>query len=121
MATHFVNQEQQGNYLACIMLLEDTSIGNLNVLNPATLSPNRPFMIETVMQVVAGFIGICVKNGQLDKAASLAQQVVEKMPTALRELHAAHRSVVEAYLFDTALGVAYAAAEADPKLLGDRA
>ncbi|KAF4713063.1 hypothetical protein FOZ63_000349 [Perkinsus olseni] len=121
MATHFVNQEQQGNYLACIMLLEDTSIGNLNVLNPATLSPNRPFMIETVMQVVAGFIGICVKNGQLDKAASLAQQVVEKMPTALRELHAAHRSVVEAYLFDTALGVAYAAAEVDPKLLGDRA
>ncbi|KAF4676293.1 hypothetical protein FOL47_006449 [Perkinsus chesapeaki] len=121
IATHFVNQEKQGNYLACIMLLEDTSIGNLNVFNPATLSPNQPFMTETVMQVIAGFIGICVKNEQLDKAASLVQQTIEKMPAALRDLHATHKSVVEAYIFDTALGVAFAAAKVDPKLLGDRA
>jgi hypothetical protein len=89
-----------------VKLLAVAVPGNLNVLEPANL-PNKPLLIETVFQMLVGYIGLCLKNQQVQNAIGLLMQVLEAMPLALRDLHAGHRTVMEAYLFDTALSVAY--------------
>merc|ERR1711988_918505 len=54
-----------------------------------------------------GYLGLSLKNQQAQNAVSLLLQVLEAMPQALRDLHPGHRTVMEAYLYDTALSVAY--------------
>jgi len=102
----YVDHEKAARYGACVKLLAVAVPGNLNVLEPANL-PNKPLLIETVFQMLVGYIGLCLKNQQVQNAIGLLMQVLEAMPLALRDLHAGHRTVMEAYLFDTALSVAY--------------
>eukprot|EP00392_Amoebophrya_sp_AT5.2_P014854 g15022.t1 len=71
------------------------------------LVANRPLLIETIFQLLVGYIGLCLKNSDSSAAARLCLQTLEAMQTALRDLHPAHRAVLEAYLYDTALSVAY--------------
>lgn len=103
----YVDFEKQGQYAACIKLLESATPGSLNVLSPATLVNNKPLLIETVLQLIVGYSGLCLKNQQGGVAVKLITQVLDNMSLALRDLHPGHRTVLEAYLFDTALSVCY--------------
>jgi hypothetical protein len=102
----YVDHEKSARYGACVKLLAVAVPGNLNVLEPANL-PNKPLLIETVFQMLVGYIGLSLKNQQVQNAVSLLLQILEAMPQALRDLNPGHRTVMEAYLFDTALSVAY--------------
>jgi hypothetical protein len=102
----YVDHEKSARYGACVKLLAVAVPGNLNVLEPANL-PNKPLLIETVFQMLVGYIGLSLKNQQVQNAVSLLLQILESMPQALRDLNPGHRTVMEAYLFDTALSVAY--------------
>mmetsp|Transcript_26996 Transcript_26996/g.67999 ORF Transcript_26996/g.67999 Transcript_26996/m.67999 type:complete len:2543 (+) Transcript_26996:172-7800(+) len=103
----YIEHEKQCHYAACIKLLETCVPGNLNVFQPTQLVANRPLLIETIFQLLVGYIGLCLKNSDSSAAARLCLQTLEAMQTALRDLHPAHRAVLEAYLYDTALSVAY--------------
>ncbi|CAD7972891.1 unnamed protein product [Amoebophrya sp. A120] len=103
----YIEHEKQCHYAACIKLLETCVPGNLNVFQPSQLVANRPLLIETIFQLLVGYIGLCLKNSDSAAAARLCLQTLEAMQTALRDLHPAHRAVLEAYLYDTALSVAY--------------
>jgi len=102
----YVDHEKAARYGACVKLLAVAVPGNLNVLEPANL-PNKPLLIETVFQMLVGYLGLSLKNQQVQNAVSLLLQILEAMPQALRDLHPGHRTVMEAYLYDTALSVAY--------------
>jgi hypothetical protein len=108
LVKHFTDHEKAGNFVACIKLLEATKIGNLNIFTPAELVPKQPFWVEMVVHLVVGYIGLSVKNKQTEKAASLVTQTISILPVALRDLHPVHRTVLMAYVYDTALGVAFA-------------
>lgn len=103
----YIDFEKQGQYAACIKLLESATPGSLNVLLPATLVTGKPLLIETVLQLIVGYSGLCLKNGQGSVAVKLITQVLDSMSLSLRDLHPGHRTVLEAYLFDTALSVCY--------------
>merc|ERR1719160_1860401 len=103
----YVEFEKEGQYPACIKLLESATPGSLNVLSPATLVNNKPLLVETVEQLVVGYTGLCLKNQQGQVAVKLITQVVDSMSAALRDMHPGHRTVLEAYLYDTALSVCY--------------
>merc|ERR1719326_2320832 len=103
----YVAFEKQGHYLACVKLLESATPGSLNVLQPNTLVSNKPLLVETVFQLLVGYVGLCLKNQQNSAAAKLIDQMLHAMGVALRDLHPAHRTVLEAYLYDTALSVCY--------------
>lgn len=103
----YVEHEKQGHYAACVKLLETCVPGNLNVFQPATLVPNKPLLVETIFQLLVGYIGLCLKNNDSSAASRLCMQTLEAMQTALRDLHPAHKAVLESYLYDTALSVAY--------------
>jgi len=102
-----VEHEKQGHYAACVKLLETCVPGNLNVFQPATLVANKPLLVETIFQLLVGYIGLCLKNNDSSAASRLCMQTLEAMQTALRDLHPAHKAVLESYLYDTALSVAY--------------
>jgi len=103
----YVEHEKQGHYAACIKLLESALPGSLNVFVPQTLVANKPLLIETVYQLLVGYVGLCLKNQQLGAASRLCVEMVATMGVALKDLHPAHRTVVEACLYDTALSVTY--------------
>jgi len=103
----YVDFEKQGQYAACIKLLESATPGSLNVLSPATLVNNKPLLVETVLQLIVGYSGLCLKNNQGPVAVKLITQVIDNMSLALRDLHPGHRMVLEAYLYDTALSICY--------------
>jgi len=103
----YIDFEKQGQYAACIKLLESATPGSLNVLSPATLVGGKPLLVETVLQLIVGYSGLCLKNGQGQVAVKLITQVLDNMSLALRDLHPGHRTVLEAYLFDTAMSVAF--------------
>jgi hypothetical protein len=103
----YISFEKQGQYAACIKLLESATPGSLNVLSPATLVQNKPLLIETVLQLIVGYSGLCLRNQQGPVAVKLITQVLDNMSLALRDLHPGHRTVLEAYLYDTALSVCY--------------
>jgi hypothetical protein len=103
----YVAFEKQGHYLACVKLLESATPGSLNVLQPNTLVSNKPLLVETVFQLLVGYVGLCLKNQQSSAAAKLIDQMLNAMSVALKDLHPAHRTVLEAYLYDTALSVCY--------------
>jgi hypothetical protein len=103
----YIGFEKQGVYAACIKLLESATPGSLNVLSPATLVQNKPLLVETVLQLIVGYSGLCLRNQQGQVAVKLITQVLDNMSLALRDLHPGHRTVLEAYLFDTALSVCY--------------
>jgi tetratricopeptide (TPR) repeat protein len=104
---NYVDFEKQGQYAACIKLLESATPGSLNVLQPTTLVNNKPLLVETVLQLIVGYSGLCLKNQQGPVAVKLITQVIDSMSLSLRDLHAGHRTVLEAYLYDTALSVCY--------------
>jgi len=103
----YVDFEKQGQYAACIKLLESATPGSLNVLSPATLVNNKPLLVETVLQLIVGYSGLCLKNNQGPVAVKLITQVIDNMSLALKDLHPGHRTVLEAYLYDTALSICY--------------
>mmetsp|Transcript_89113 Transcript_89113/g.195211 ORF Transcript_89113/g.195211 Transcript_89113/m.195211 type:complete len:1031 (+) Transcript_89113:136-3228(+) len=103
----YVDFEKQGQYAACVKLLESATPGSLNVLSPSTLVSNKPLLVETVFQLIVGYSGLCLKNNQGNVAVKLITQVLDSMSLALRDLHPGHRTVLEAYLYDTALSIAY--------------
>eukprot|EP00933_Yihiella_yeosuensis_P081880 TRINITY_DN95585_c0_g1_i1.p1 TRINITY_DN95585_c0_g1~~TRINITY_DN95585_c0_g1_i1.p1 ORF type:complete len:1064 (-),score=231.26 TRINITY_DN95585_c0_g1_i1:52-3243(-) len=103
----YIDFEKQGQYAACIKLLESATPGSLNVLAPATLLSGKPLLVETVLQLIVGYSGLCLKNGQGTVAVKLITQVLDTMSLSLRDLHPGHRTVLEAYLYDTALSVCY--------------
>jgi len=103
----YVAFEKQGHYLACVKLLESATPGSLNVLQPNTIVSNKPLLVETVFQLLVGYVGLCLKNQQSSAAAKLIDQILLAMGVALKDLHPAHRTVLEAYLYDTALSVCY--------------
>jgi len=103
----YVDFEKNGRYEACIKLLESATPGSLNVLSPATLVSNKPLLVETVLQLIVGYSGLCLKNQQGTIAVKLITQVIDNMSLALRDLHPGHRAVLEAYLYDTALSICY--------------
>merc|ERR1719464_1337463 len=103
----YIDFEKQGEYSSCIKLLESASPGSLNVLNPSTLINNKPLLLETVMQLIVGFAGLCLRNSQGSVAVRLITQVLDSMSLSLRDLHPGHRTVLEAYLYDTALSICY--------------
>jgi len=103
----YIDFEKQGQYAACIKLLESASPGSLNVLSPATLVNNKPLLVETVLQLIVGYSGLCLRNQQGQLAVKLVTQVIDQMSLSLRDLHPQHRTVLEAYLYDTALSVCY--------------
>jgi hypothetical protein len=103
----YIAFEKQGQYAACIKLLESATPGSLNVLSPATLVQNKPLLVETVLQLIVGYSGLCLRNQQGPVAVKLITQVLDNMSLALRDLHPGHRTVLEAYLYDTALSVCY--------------
>merc|ERR1719428_1423871 len=103
----YVAFEKQGHLLACVKLLESATPGSLNVLQPNQMVSNKPLLVETVFQLLVGYVGLCLKNQQSTAATKLIVQMLECMTVALRDLHPAHRTVLEAYLYDTALSVCY--------------
>jgi len=103
----YVAFEKLGHYLACVKLLESATPGSLNVLQPNTIVSNKPLLVETVFQLLVGYVGLCLKNQQSSAAAKLIDQMLHAMGVALKDLHPAHRTVLETYLFDTALSVCY--------------
>jgi len=103
----YIQFEKQGQYAACIKLLESATPGSLNVLSPSTLVQNKPLLVETVLQLIVGYSGLCLRNQQGPVAVKLITQVLDNMSLALRDLHPGHRCVLEAYLYDTALSVCY--------------
>jgi len=103
----YIDFEKQAQYAACIKLLESATPGSLNVLSPATLVNNKPLLVETVLQLIVGYSGLCLRNQQGSLAVKLITQVLDHMSLSLRDLHPAHRTVLEAYLYDTALSVCY--------------
>jgi hypothetical protein len=103
----YIAFEKQGQYAACIRLLESATPGSLNVLSPSTLVQNKPLLVETVLQLIVGYSGLCLRNQQGPVAVKLITQVLDNMSLALRDLHPGHRTVLEAYLYDTALSVCY--------------
>jgi len=103
----YISFEKQGQYAACIKLLEAATPGSLNVLSPATLVQNKPLLVETVLQLIVGYSGLCLRNQNGHVAVKLITQVLDNMSLALRDLHPGHRTVLEAYLYDTALSVCY--------------
>lgn len=103
----YISFEKTGQYAACIKLLESATPGSLNVLSPATLVQNKPLLVETVLQLIVGYSGLCLRNQQGPVAVKLITQVLDNMSLALRDLHPGHRVVLEAYLYDTALSVCY--------------
>eukprot|EP00931_Biecheleriopsis_adriatica_P045930 TRINITY_DN2632_c0_g1_i2.p1 TRINITY_DN2632_c0_g1~~TRINITY_DN2632_c0_g1_i2.p1 ORF type:complete len:1067 (-),score=265.69 TRINITY_DN2632_c0_g1_i2:166-3366(-) len=103
----YIDFEKQGQYAACIKLLESATPGSLNVLSPATMISGKPLLVETVLQLIVGYSGLCLKNQQGSVAVKLITQVLDNMSLSLRDLHPGHRTVLEAYLFDTALSVCY--------------
>mmetsp|Transcript_17331 Transcript_17331/g.40387 ORF Transcript_17331/g.40387 Transcript_17331/m.40387 type:complete len:1088 (-) Transcript_17331:190-3453(-) len=103
----YVDFEKQAQYAACIKLLESATPGSLNVLSPAKIVDNKPLLVETVLQLIVGYSGLCLRNQQGSVAVKLITQVLDCMSLALRDLHPGHRLVIEAYLFDTALSVCY--------------
>merc|ERR1719464_1086376 len=103
----YIDFEKQGEYPSCIKLLESASPGSLNVLNPTSLINNKPLLIETVMQLIVGYAGLCLRNSQGSVAVRLITQVLDSMSLSLRDLHPGHRAVLEAYLYDTALSICY--------------
>jgi len=105
--TQYVEFEKQGQYAACIKLLESATPGSLNVLSPATMVNGKPLLVETVLQLIVGYSGLCLKNKQGPVAVKLITQVIDCMSLALKDLHPGHRTVLEAYLYDTALSVCY--------------
>merc|ERR1719231_79579 len=82
----YVAFEKQRHYAACVKLLESATPGSLNVLQPATLVNNKPLLVETVLQLVVGYSGLCLKNQQGPIAVKLITQVVYSMGAALRDL-----------------------------------
>mmetsp|Transcript_22743 Transcript_22743/g.43695 ORF Transcript_22743/g.43695 Transcript_22743/m.43695 type:complete len:1094 (-) Transcript_22743:125-3406(-) len=103
----YVDFEKRGEYHSCIKLLESSTAGNLNVLSPATLVNNKPLLVETVLQLIVGYSGLCLRHQQGPAAVKLITQVLDNMSLALKDLHPGHRTVLEAYLYDTALSVCY--------------
>eukprot|EP00913_Durusdinium_trenchii_P009148 g8598.t1 len=103
----YIDFEKQGQYSACIKLLESATPGSLNVLSPASMVSGKPLLVETVLQLIVGYSGLCLKNQQGAIAVKLITQVLDNMSLSLRDLHPGHRTVLEAYLFDTALSVCY--------------
>lgn len=103
----YVEFEKKSEFLACVKLLESATVGSLNVLNPATMVGNKPLLVETVLMLIVGYTGLCFRNKQGERAVKLITQVLDNMSLALRDLHPGHRCVMEAYLYDTALSVAY--------------
>merc|ERR1719359_1137819 len=103
----YVEHEKQGHYAACVKILESATPGNLNVLQPSGIVSNKPLLVETVFQLLVGYVGLCLKNQQSAAAAKLFAATLESINVALRDLHPAHRTVLEAYLYDTALSVCY--------------
>jgi len=103
----YIDFEKQGQYSACIKLLESATPGSLNVLSPANMVTGKPLLVETVLQLIVGYSGLCLKNQQGAIAVKLITQVLDNMSLSLRDLHPGHRAVLEAYLFDTALSVCY--------------
>jgi hypothetical protein len=89
--------ESNGDLLECFMMLVQ---GDL-----------RGFDIELVLYVGMGFIAQCVSDGKEQMAASLTIEMLK----ALRSLLAAdthidirHKSLIEAMVFETAIGCAHA-------------
>merc|ERR1719215_2093123 len=103
----YIDFEHKQLYAACIKLLESATPGSLNVLSPSTLVSGKPLLVETVLQLIVGYSGLCLKHGQGQVAVKLITQVLDCMSLALRDLHPGHRTVLEAYLFDTAMSVCY--------------
>lgn len=103
----YIDFERQQHYAACVKLLESATPGSLNVLSPATLVANKPLEVETVMQLIVGYSGLCLKQNQGTVAVKLITQVLDNMSLALRDMHPGHRLVMEAYLYDVALTVCY--------------
>jgi len=103
----YIDFEKQAHYAACIKLLESATPGSLNVLSPATLVNNKPLLVETVLQLIVGYSGLCLRNQQGGLAVKLITQVLDNMSLSLRDLHPGHKTVLEAYLYDTALSVCY--------------
>jgi len=103
----YIDFEKQGQYPACVKLLESATPGSINVLSPATLVNNKPLLVETVLQLIVGYSGLCLRNQQGAVAVRLVIQVLDNMSLSLRDLHPGHRTVLEAYLYDTALSVCY--------------
>lgn len=103
----YIDFEKQGQYPACVKLLESATPGSLNVLSPATLARDQPLLVETVLQLIVGYSGLCLKNNQGSTAVKLITQALDNMSLSLRDLHPGHRLVIEAYLYDTALSVCY--------------
>jgi tetratricopeptide (TPR) repeat protein len=103
----YIAFEKNGQYASCIKLLESAREGSLNVLSPATLVQGKPLLVETVIQLIVGYSGLCLRNQQGAVAVKLITQVLDNMSLALRDLHPGHRTVLEAYLYDTALSVCY--------------
>jgi len=93
--------------MSCIRLLETATPGSLNVLSPATLVNNKPLLVETVLQLIVGYSGLCLRNQKGSLAVQLVTQVLDTMSLSLRDLHPTHRTVLEAYLYDTALSICY--------------
>ena len=62
-----------------------------------------------IFQLLVGYIGLCLKNGDSAAASRLALQTLESMVVILGKsnMPEAHKAVIEAYLYDTALSVAY--------------
>jgi len=103
----YIAFEKNGQYASCIKLLESAREGSLNVLSPATLVQGKPLLVETVIQLIVGYSGLCLRNQQRGVAVKLITSVLDNMSLALRDLHPGHRTVLEAYLYDTALSVCY--------------
>eukprot|EP00435_Cladocopium_sp_Y103_P043451 s2794_g12.t1 len=107
----YIDFEKQGQYSACIKLLESATPGrsgmdveglsrSLNVLSPASMVSGKPLLVETVLQLIVGYSGLCLKNQQGAIAVKLITQVLDNMSLSLRDLHPGHRT-------DTALSVCY--------------
>ena len=81
-------------------------MGNMNIFLPG----DRPVLsVELPIQLLLGYLGVCTRNRQPDRAAALLSQLLPALPQALRDLHPLHSVAVNAAVHDAAMGVAYAA------------
>ncbi|CAE7533968.1 unnamed protein product [Symbiodinium necroappetens] len=76
----YIDFEKQGQYSACIKLLESATPGSLNVLSPATMVSGKPLLVETVLQLIVGYSGLCLKNQQGSVAVKLITQAGLSVP-----------------------------------------
>ena len=102
----FTRAESDGDFAKCISLLSETEHGSLNVLSGIPIS-TQPFWTEYVYHLLVGYVAQSTRHDRIEKGLALVNQVISSMGRTLERHGLFHKKVIEAMVFDAAIGFAY--------------